>query len=193
MDWVISEAEHAYRLGKLVNTFAGALDPDRIPKPFGQINAVALENRRKIIAALSRAAQPLPIKSPGPSLALGGQAYPVSEAAEIVETAMRLDAEAQRQDWEQDLHDYTIHLVTAAKEVLQAMDTFELGVASINLPDFSQRVWVHRLGLAINGGRATINKEISWLQSHPTPLVTANARQDLRFTAENLIETCRHK
>jgi hypothetical protein len=190
-DWVISEADHAHRRGKLVNTFAGGLDPVRIPKPFAQINAVALEDRQRIIAALSRAAEPN--KSPGPSLAAAGEAYPIGEAAKIVETALRLDAEAQRQDWEQDLHDYTIHLITAAKEVLQAMDTFELGVASTNLPDFSQRVWVHRLGLAINGGRATINKEISWLQSHPTPLVTENARHDLRFTAENLIEACRHK
>jgi hypothetical protein len=192
-DWVISEAEHAHRLGKLINTFAAGLDPVYIPKPFGQINAVALEDRQKIIAALSRATQASPTKSSSPSLAAASRTYPVSEAAKIVETAMRLDAEAQRQDWEQDLHDYTIHLITAAKEVLQAMDTFELEVASTNLPDFSQRVWVHRLGLAINGGRATINKEIGWLQSHPTPLVTANARNDLRFTAENLIEACCHK
>ena len=152
-DWVVSEAEHAHRLGKPVNTFAGGLDPVRIPKPFGQINAVALEDRQKIIAALSRAAQPSLKKSPGPSLAAAGEAYPISEAVKIVETAMRLDAEARRQDWAQDLRDYTIHLITAAKEVLQAMDTFEAAVPSVELPNFTQRVWVNRLGHAIDGGR----------------------------------------
>jgi hypothetical protein len=82
-DWVISEAEHAHRLGELVNTFAGGLDPVRIPKPFGQVNAVLLEDRRKIIAALSRAA------SPGPSFAPAGAVYPIGEAANIVTTPWR--------------------------------------------------------------------------------------------------------
>jgi hypothetical protein len=188
-DWVISEAEHAHRLGKLVNTFAGGLDPVRIPKPFGQVNAVPLEDRQKIVATLSRA---VTLSSPG-AFAPADAAYPISEAAKIVEAAARLDAEAQREGWEADLRDYAIHLITAATEVIRALDAFEAPVASAKLPQFSQRVWVQRLASAIDGARHTLEKEIDWLRTHPTHGVISNSRNDLHFTSEHLMETCRHK
>ncbi len=50
--WVRSEADHALRLDKLINTHVQGVDPAAIPKPFNQIHSVALEDRAAIIGAL---------------------------------------------------------------------------------------------------------------------------------------------
>src|SRR5262245_34766635 len=46
--WVPSEADHALRQGKLVNTHVHELAPEQIPKPFNQIHSVAIENRDSV-------------------------------------------------------------------------------------------------------------------------------------------------
>lgn len=51
--WVRSEAAHADRLDKLVNTHTDGIAPaTQIPKPFDQTHSVALDNIRTIVAAL---------------------------------------------------------------------------------------------------------------------------------------------
>ena len=45
--WVIAQADHASRLGKLINTVALGVDINRLPKPFGNINALTLEDRKE--------------------------------------------------------------------------------------------------------------------------------------------------
>lgn len=191
-DWVISEADHAHRLGKLINTFAADLDPVHIPKPFGQVNALALEDRDKIIATLARA-RPPPKQPPRLTLVPASQIYPVAEAAQLVDTARRLGAEAEREGWEADPADYAIHLITAAEEVLEAIEQFEEGVQIADLPTFLDRVWVRRLQRVIEERRKTLKKEIDWLHGHTTHGVISGARNDLHFSAEQLIEACCHK
>lgn len=190
-DWVISEADHAHRLGKLTNTYASGLDLAQIPKPFAQVNAVALKDRDKIIATLVRAKKVPSKKTALLSIAASRQIYPVAEAAQIVETAQRLDAETQHEGWEADRADYAIHLITAAEEVLQAIEAFEDGLQSAELTDFSHRVWLRRLQRVIEDGRKTLKKEINWLQAHTTHGVVSGARNDLHFTAGQFLEACR--
>jgi ABC-type amino acid transport substrate-binding protein len=50
-DWVLSEADHARRRRRLVNTLHG-IAAQQIPKPFDQIQAVRLDNRVAIKAAV---------------------------------------------------------------------------------------------------------------------------------------------
>ena len=51
--WVRSEAAHADRQEKLVNTHTADFDPARqMPKPFDQIHSVGIDNIRAIVAAL---------------------------------------------------------------------------------------------------------------------------------------------
>jgi hypothetical protein len=54
-DWVISEADHAKRQNKLVNTHVPPVKPnENIPKPFNQIHSVPLEDRQSIYAAIRK-------------------------------------------------------------------------------------------------------------------------------------------
>jgi adenylate cyclase len=55
--WVSAEADHALRQGKLVNTHAGELAPEQIPKPFNQIHSVGTDNSRAVIAAVQQIRQ----------------------------------------------------------------------------------------------------------------------------------------
>ncbi|MCH9807852.1 MAG: TIR domain-containing protein [Alphaproteobacteria bacterium] len=50
--WVRSEAGHADRQEKLVNSRCAGLDPFQIPKPFDQIHSVLLDDIRAIVRAL---------------------------------------------------------------------------------------------------------------------------------------------
>ena len=50
--WVIAEAEHADRLGKLVTARSPNLDPIRIPKPFGVYHAEQADNFQGIEKAI---------------------------------------------------------------------------------------------------------------------------------------------
>ncbi len=49
--WVLSEADHALRQGKLVNAHHTDIRPDHLPKPFGQIHAVPVADTKSIIKA----------------------------------------------------------------------------------------------------------------------------------------------
>lgn len=191
-DWVLSEADHAHRLGKLINVVAEGLDAARIPKPFGQVNALVVDDRDKIIATLARAKPP---KKQPPRLTLvpAGLTYPVPEAAQLVETARNLEAETQREDWEKDPDDYAIHLITAAEEVWAAIEEFEEAVQSAELPEFAQRVWLRRLHKVIGEHKGTIKKELRWLHGRITHGVISGARGDLHYAAESLIEACIRK
>lgn len=191
-DWVVSEAEHAHRLGKLINTYAAGLDPVQIPKPFGQVNAVPIDDRQKIIAALSRAAKPAVKTSLPVNSVPTRQTYPVYGTGTLINTAIRLRSEAQKEGWEADPADYVIHLMTAAEEVHQAIDDFEIGVRSVELPEFSDRVWVRRVQRVVDEGLKTIKKEINWLRSHNSHGVISGARGDLQYVADQLIEACNH-
>lgn len=50
--WVVAEAEHALRLGKLFNTLHG-VQPEKVPKPFNQVHGVDVTDRAAILTALS--------------------------------------------------------------------------------------------------------------------------------------------
>jgi TIR domain len=52
-EWVLAEADHAHRQGKLINTHSPELAPDRIPKPFGQVHSVVVDNLQGLLAAVS--------------------------------------------------------------------------------------------------------------------------------------------
>jgi hypothetical protein len=51
-DWVTAEADHARAQGKLINTRTPDLQAIRIPKPFNQTHAVAINERAAILAAI---------------------------------------------------------------------------------------------------------------------------------------------
>lgn len=189
-EWVVAEADHAHRLGKLINTAALGVDINRLPKPFGQINALALDDRDKIIATVKRAKERV---AKAPSTNSARAKYPIGGALFLLEAAERLDAQTRREDWETDLGDYAIHLITAAEEVLVAMSRFETQADIATVGEFADRIWVRRVKAVIAERRKTLGKEIGWLQSHTTHGVITGARGDLRFTAEQLIEACCHK
>jgi hypothetical protein len=190
-DWVVSEAQHAHRLGKLVNIVAEGLDPVNIPKPFGLVNAVALEDRTKIIATIDRAKKPTVKKAPVRA-STRKRTYPITEAAYIVQAAEQLTAEAKHEGWEADPDDYAIHLITAADELLEAIAAFEKCAQSANLVEFTERVWLRRLQRAIEARRHTVKKEIRWLSKHTTHGVISGARNDLQDSADALIAACIH-
>ena len=50
--WVVAEAEHALRLGKLFNTLHG-VRAEKVPKPFNQVHAVDVTDRAAILTSLS--------------------------------------------------------------------------------------------------------------------------------------------
>jgi hypothetical protein len=50
--WVLAEADHAWRQGKLINTHTADLPPHAIPKPFNQIHAVAVTDAAAVMAAV---------------------------------------------------------------------------------------------------------------------------------------------
>ena len=52
--WVRSEANHALRLNKLINTHDRGVKPDQIPKPFDQFHSVKLSDRAAIIEAIKK-------------------------------------------------------------------------------------------------------------------------------------------
>ncbi len=187
--WVVAEADHANRLGKLINTVALGVDINRLPKPFGIINALALEDRRKIIATVRRAKDRGAMAAH--TLGAARDKFPIGGAIFLLGAAERLAAQTKREDWENDLEDYAIHLITAAEEVLEAITMFETQADFANIPEFADRVWVRRLKGVIAEQRKTLTKEINWLQSHNTHGVVTGARGDLRFAAEQIVEACR--
>lgn len=52
-EWVLAEADHAWRLRKLINTYATDLPPTSIPKSFNQIHAVPVADRAAVLSALT--------------------------------------------------------------------------------------------------------------------------------------------
>jgi len=53
-NWVISEADHASRQGKLITVRTVAVDPSRIPKPYNTYHTDTIDNRAAILAAIRR-------------------------------------------------------------------------------------------------------------------------------------------
>lgn len=186
--WVVAEADHANRLGKLINTVALGVDINRLPKPFGNINALALEDRQKIIATVQRAKDRGALAAH--TLSDARNKLPIGGAIFLLDAAERLGAQTRREDWKNDLEDYAIHLITAAEEVLHAMAMFETQADFASIPEFADRVWVRRLKGVIAERRKTLTKEINWLQSHSTHGVVTGARGDLQYAAEQIVEAC---
>jgi len=50
--WVLAEADHAWRQSKLINTHTSDLPPHAIPKPFNQIHAVPVADKNAVSAAV---------------------------------------------------------------------------------------------------------------------------------------------
>jgi ABC-type amino acid transport substrate-binding protein len=53
-DWVLAEADHAWKLKKLVNVHVPGVEPFQIPKPFNQSHSVEIANHRQIIEAVAK-------------------------------------------------------------------------------------------------------------------------------------------
>jgi hypothetical protein len=53
-DWVISEAQHAYRDGKLIPLCTRDLDTRQIPKPYDTLHTAVVDDREAILKAVRR-------------------------------------------------------------------------------------------------------------------------------------------
>lgn len=52
-DWVIAEADHAWRQKKLISTHVPGLSPHQFPKPFSQSHSVQIADRKGILRAIA--------------------------------------------------------------------------------------------------------------------------------------------
>lgn len=56
-EWVLAEAEYAWRKGKLVNAHMANFPPGEIPTPFRQVHAVPVADEQRLLSAVTRQAR----------------------------------------------------------------------------------------------------------------------------------------
>lgn len=194
--WVLSEADHALRLDKLINTVALGQAPNLLPKPFGQIHAIPLEDRDTIIKTLHRAVSQRGNKALAEKAASEkalDQAYPIAATDAVLAAAGRLMKLADREDWNDDLQHYADVLSTAAEDMIEAMTAFAAEASFNSVTEFDDRVWLKQVLRTMEDSRRTLEKELRWLGGSLTRAVILGARNDLHYSAVQLKDACQRK
>lgn len=188
-DWVLSEAEHAMRRGKLVNAHHIDMKPEDLPKPFGQIHAVPLTDTVRIIKAVQHIRNGKP---PAPTVTSVGEAVAASFITESIEDALRwaphLRELADREDWEDDVA-YSTGLLRLAQKLEMPLRLFRERLPYPEITSYGGRRLVERHDVATRYAAQILSKEISWLQGHPDKKsVVSNARGDLSYAANRFLK-----
>jgi hypothetical protein len=190
-EWVESEADHARRSGKLINTFGNGLKPTQIPKPFDRFHAVPADDHAEIIRAIKEL-RPTHLKTALPKLAPRKTEDFVSDEGFLDDTTFMFgELAAQLRDVAaEDYKDekaYTHRLVTAADMLAETVDPF---IAKLPLKGltYTQRVRLTAIEADIKEVKRTLDKERDWLTKRFSSAVLSGARNDLTWVAETLLK-----
>lgn len=190
-DWVRSEADEAYRSGKLINTISGGLSPYNIPKPLNQMHAVSLDDLDAILKAVGRLVGPkVPFHSGVPE-----RLFPqTSEAQFLVDASNAIRRQAQQlltvsttSEWETDALQAD-RLAAGAELLEEALTAFLDGLPLNGIKSFQYRLWLNRLERTARDVRPRLTKEQNWLRGRPTRPVVRGACGELAWVAEELIK-----
>ncbi|MGY3076218.1 hypothetical protein ACVWZZ_002589 [Bradyrhizobium sp. LM6.10] len=100
-NWVLSEADHAIRQGKLVNAHHSDILPEHLPKPFGQIHAVPLTDTDRILRAIKLITTGKPPKATAVS---AGETRAIEFITDAIQDALKYAPQlrdlADRAGWE---------------------------------------------------------------------------------------------
>ena len=121
--WVLSEADHALRQGKLVNAHHTDIRPEHLPKPFGQIHAVPVTDTKNIITAVERLKAGAGKAGPSPSTEASAVAFIKDAIEDALKFAPLLREVADRDDWEGD-DAYSKELFALAEKVFTPLRLF---------------------------------------------------------------------
>lgn len=186
--WVLSEADHALRQGKLVNAHHTDIRPEQLPKPFGQIHAVPVTETDSIIKAVKHLRAGAG-KSGTTSTTEGSAMTFIRDAIEdALKYAPLLREIADREEWEGD-EAYPKDLLKLAEKVYTPLRLFRERLPYPEIKSYSGRRLVEHLDEATTYAHRQISKEVGWLRSHSdSDSVVIGARGDLSAAAERLLE-----
>lgn len=183
--WVRSEAEHARRQAKLINTYHTDISPESFPKPFDQISAVHVCDTPKIISAIEK----LKTRSRATSHTLPNTTEDFVSAAvsDILRHTTTLREIANLEDWEED-RSYHGDLLHAAEKVSARLGLFRARLPYPEITDYRMSLSVRHLDQQTKIPHDEIQNEISWLRNYrESKSVLGEARRDLSHAAEQLM------
>ncbi|UPK28427.1 toll/interleukin-1 receptor domain-containing protein [Bradyrhizobium sp. 195] len=188
-DWVLSEADHAIRQGKLVNAHHSDILPEHLPKPFGQIHAVPLTDTDRILRAIKLITTGKPSKATAVSAGETRASEFITDAVQdALKYAPHLRDLADRAGWEDD-ETYPNDLLKLAEKVMTPLRLFRERLPYTDITSYRGRRLVEHLDEATTYAHRQISKEIGWLRSHGnSESVVMGARGDLSVAAERLLE-----
>ncbi|MFB9263039.1 toll/interleukin-1 receptor domain-containing protein [Bradyrhizobium erythrophlei] len=188
-DWVLSEADHAMRQGKLVNAHHSDILPEHLPKPFGQIHAVPLTDTDRILRGIKLITTGKPPKAATVS---SGETRAIEFITDAVQDALKYAPQlrdlADREGWEDD-ETYPNDLLKLAEKVMTPLRLFRERLPYTDITSYRGRRLVEHLDEATTYAHRQISKEVGWLRSHGnSESVVMGARGDLSVAAERLLE-----
>jgi hypothetical protein len=188
-DWVLSEADHVMRQGKLVNAHHIDILPEHLPKPFGQIHAVPLTDTARILKAIKTITAGKPPKATAVS---SGETCALEFITDAIQDALKYAPQlhdlADREEWKDDER-YPKDLLKLAEKVLTPLRLFRERLPYADITSYRGRRFVEHLDEATLYAHRQISKEVRWLQSHgDSESVVIGARGDLSIAAERLVE-----
>lgn len=185
--WVLSEADHALREGKLVNAHHTDIRPEHLPKPFGQIHAVPVTDTGSIIEAIKRLKKGASKQAVSSSSEAGALGFIRDAIEDALKHAPRLQKCADREVWEDD-EAYPKELLKLAEKVFTPLRLFRERLPYAEITSYNGRRLVEHLDEATTYAHRQISKEVGWLRSHSdSSSVVMGARGDLSVAAEQLL------
>ncbi len=185
--WVLSEADHALRQGKLVNVHHTDIHPEALPKPFGQIHAVPLTSTDKIIEAVKHLRIGDFEASPAAPTEERAIAFVKEAMADALRNAPALRELAKQDEWEDD-NSYPDQLLKHAEKVFLPLRLFRERLPFTEIESYAGRRLIADIDEATAYAHRQFSKEVSWLRSHrDSPAVVEGARGDLRHAVDELV------
>jgi len=186
--WVLSEADHALRQGKLVNAHHTDIRSEHLPKPFGQIHAVPVTDTESIVKAVKHLRKGQAKIAASSSTEANALAFIRDAIEDALKYAPPLREIADREEWEGD-EAYPRDLLKLAEKVYTPLRLFRERLPYPEITSYSGRRLVEHLDEATTYAHRQISKEVGWLRSHSdSDSVVTGARGDLSVAAERLLE-----
>ncbi len=187
--WVLSEADHALKQGKLVNAHHIDILPEELPKPFGQIHAVPITDTDAIIEAVKHLQSADVEVSPVAPTEDRAMVFIGEAIADALKNAPALRELAEREEWEND-DSYRDELLLHAEKVFTPLRLFRERLPFAEIESYVGRRRVEHLDEATADAHRALSKEVNWLRSHrDSRAVVEGARGDLRYAVEDLVNS----
>lgn len=186
--WVLSEADHALKQGKLVNAHHTNIRPEDLPKPFGQIHAVPVTDTDAIIKAVRLLQNGAQSTNPTALTEKSALMFVREAMNDALKHAPALLELANRENWE-DEEGYPDELLKLAQKVFTPLRLFRERLPYAEINTYPGRILIEELDEATAYAHRQMSKEVSWLQSHRnSKSVVMGARGDLIYATEDLLE-----